>query len=43
MRTESLAAAFTVHLETDFGRKRRKAPNRPWAVFIRRRDRTPGI
>jgi hypothetical protein len=43
MRTESLAAAFTVHRETDFGRERRKAPNRPRAVFIRRRDRTPGI
>jgi hypothetical protein len=39
-RTESLAAASTVHRETDFGRQRRKAPIRPRAVFIRRRDRT---
>jgi hypothetical protein len=43
MRTESLAAAFTVHRETDFGRQRRKAPNRLRAVFIRARDRTPRI
>jgi hypothetical protein len=43
MQTESLAAAFTAHRETDFGRQRQKAPNRLRAALIRGRDRTPGI
>jgi hypothetical protein len=43
MRTESLAAAFSAHRETDFGRQRRKAPNHLCAVFIRGRDRMRGI
>jgi hypothetical protein len=43
MRTESLAVAFTAHRETDFGRQRRKAPNRLRAVLTCGRGRTPGI